>query len=169
MPPATDVLARRASATVAPARRAPAPRPTRTAPLRVVEAAPRPLRRARRRLTRFGALLVVTASLLAVVFGHAMLAQEQIKLSSAQASLGAEQAVHRQVMLAVAKAETPSRIVAAAESLHMVQPSHVQQLPWVPLATPTTTAPAAQRATTSATSPTARSNAAGPAQAAATR
>jgi len=114
------------------------------------------VRRARRRLARSGAVLLVTGSLLAVVFGHAMLAQEQIKLSSAQAGLAAEQAVHRQVLLAVAKAETPSRIVAVAESLHMVQPAHVQQLPWVPLTTPTT-------------SPPAPSNAAGPAQAAATR
>jgi hypothetical protein len=146
MPPATGVLARRATAT-APARQAPAPRPARQAPLRVVGAAPR---RARQRLLRFSALLLLTGSLLGVVFGHAMLAQEQIKLSGAQARLSAEQALHRQLLLSVAQAETPSRIVAAAERLHMVQPAHIVQLPSVPLTTPTTTVPPATH--TSATS-----------------
>jgi hypothetical protein len=144
MPPATGVLARRATA---PARQAPAPRPARQAPLRVVGAAPR---RARQRLLRFSALLLLTGSLLGVVFGHAMLAQEQIKLSGAQARLSAEQALHRQLLLSVAQAETPSRIVAAAERLHMVQPAHIVQLPSVPLTTPTTTVPPATH--TSATS-----------------
>ena len=105
MPPATGVLARRVTAS-APARQAPAPRPARQPPLRVVGAAPR---RARQRLLRFSALLLLTGSLLGVVFGHAMLAQEQIKLSGAQARLSAEQALHRQLLLAVAQAETPSR------------------------------------------------------------
>ena len=136
MPPATGVLAR--GAAPAPVRQAPAPRQGRQPPLRVVGAAPR---RARQRLLRAGALLLLTASLLGVVFGHAMLAQEQIKLSAAQASLSAEQAVHRQLLLAVAKAETPSRMVAAAERLHMVPPPHITQLPSVPLTTPTTTVP----------------------------
>jgi hypothetical protein len=52
--------------------------------------------------------------------------------------------------LSVAQAETPSRIVAAAERLHMVQPPHIVQLPSVPLTTPTTTVPPATH--TSATS-----------------
>jgi hypothetical protein len=159
MPPAIGVLARRAGAP-APARQAPAPRPARQAPLRVVGSAPR---RARRRLLRLGALLLLTASLLAVVFGHAMLAQEQIKLSTAQSTLSAAQALHRQLLLSVAEAETPSRIVAAAEALHMVQPTHVQQLPSVPLSTPTTTAPA------TTADPTAPANAGGRTTAAATR
>ena len=68
-------------------------------------------------------------------------------------------------MLAVAEAETPSRIVAAAEALHMVQPAHVVQLPWVPLAPPTTTV--APATTTTKKGSTAHSHAAGSAPAAA--
>jgi hypothetical protein len=163
VPSSTGVLARRASV-AAPARRAPAPRPAPRAPLRVVDAAPR---RARRRLLRLFALLLLTGSLLTVVFGHAMLAQDQISLSGAQAKLSAEQGVHRQLVLAVAEAETPSRIVTAAEALHMVQPAHVEQLPWVPLSPPATTA--APPTTTTKAGSSARSHAAGPATAAAGR
>jgi hypothetical protein len=160
----SGVLVRRA-AEAASVRAAPAPRQPRPAPLRVVESAPR---RARRRLLRLGALLLLMASLLTVVIGHAMLAQEQIKLSNAQANLSAEQSVHRQLLLSVAGAETPSRIVAAAEALHMVQPSHIVQLPSVPLSTPSTTVPTA--AGPPAGSPrdrTTPSDAAGPTRAAA--
>jgi len=162
MATATGVLARRATTAAAPARRAPAPRPAPRAPLRVVDAAPR---RARRRLLRLSALLLLTASLLTVVFGHAMLAQDQIGLSGAQAKLSAEQGVHRQLVLSVAKAETPSRIVAAAEALHMVQPTRVEQLPFVPLSPPTTTVPVVTVAQKKGS--TQRPDAAGPATAAA--
>jgi hypothetical protein len=97
-----------------------------------------------------------------------MLAQEQIRLTNAQAQLSAEQAVHRQVLAAVAGAETPSRIVAAAEALHMVAPSNVQQLPWVPL-TPTAPTTTGARPTVGTGSTPSATSASGSASAAATR
>jgi hypothetical protein len=109
--------------------------------------------------------LLLTASLLTVVFGHAMLAQDQISLSGAQAKLSVEQGLHRQLVLSVAEAETPSRIVAAAEALHMVQPTHVMQLASVPLSPPATTV--APVTTTHKKRSTGRPDAAGPATAAA--
>ncbi len=65
-----------------------------------------------------------------------MLATGQVRLSTLQAQLSAEQAAHREKQLAVAQLETPSRIVQQAEqALHMVQPNQVTQLPSVDLGT----------------------------------
>jgi hypothetical protein len=164
MATAAPLLSRRGGA-VARVDRAPAYQPEPRAPLRVVESTPR---RRRQRILRAAGLLVLLSSLLAVVFGHAMLAQEQIRLTNAQAQLSAEQAVHHQVLAAVAGAETPSRIVAAAEALHMVAPSTVQQLPWVPL-TPTAPATTGAGPTGGAGSASSPTSASGSASAAATR
>jgi len=91
----------------------------------------------RRRTTTFVALVLVVGSLLAVVLGHAMLAQSQVRLSDVQAQLAAEQTVHRQDVLALAQLETPSRIAADARTqLHMITPAQVDQVPSVPLSTP---------------------------------
>jgi hypothetical protein len=110
---------------------------------------------------------LVVMSLLAVVLGHAVLAQGQLHLSSLQAQLAAEQAKHRRQLLAVTQLETPSRIVSQAEQqLHMVPPQQVTQLPSVPLDTPvsasSTTVPgnaATTPSTTSAPTPPSHTNA----------
>jgi hypothetical protein len=105
---------------------------------------------------------LVVGSLLAVVIGHAMLAEGQVRLSAVQSSLSAAQAANRQETLAVAELETPARIVGEAkEQLHMVQPSHVDQLPYVPLSTPRptpTVSPAPTAATAAASSSSITSN-----------
>jgi len=91
----------------------------------------------RRRTSTFVALVLVVGSLLAVVLGHAMLAQSQVRLSDVQAQLAAEQTVHRQDVLALAQLETPSRIAANARTqLHMITPTQVDQVPSVSLSTP---------------------------------
>jgi len=84
-------------------------------------------------------VIAVLASLLAVVIGHAMLAQDQVRISSAQAALSAEQNLHRQEVLSVARLETPSRISAEAQNQFHLAPDHVSQLPSVPLSTPLAT------------------------------
>jgi hypothetical protein len=82
-------------------------------------------------------LVLVVGSLLAVVLGHAMLAQTQVRLSDVQSALAAEQTAHRQDVLALAQLETPSRIAAEAQlQLHMVTPARVVQVPSVSLTTP---------------------------------
>ena len=104
-------------------------------------------------------VVVVIGSLLAVVLGHAMEAQTQVRLSADQAALSAEQTTHREDVLALAQLETPSRIAAEAQSqLHMVTPSQVVQVPSVSLTTPLPTpkvAPAPSGTTTAPTAPTA--------------
>ncbi len=97
---------------------------------------------------------MVVAALLAVVVGQALLANGQVRLAALQHELTLEQSAHRASELAVAKLETPTRIVADATSqLHMVAAS-VVELPYVslsvPLPTPKVTpAPAPPPPTTS--------------------
>ena len=107
------------------------------------------------------AIGLLVASLLAVVLAHALLAQQQVRLSAAQAKLTSEQTQHRQDELIVAQLETPSRIVAAAEQqLHMVRVEQITQLPYVSLSTPVppphvlpdATPPTAPASTTSSSS-----------------
>jgi hypothetical protein len=129
--------------------------PARRPPLAVVE---RRRRVRRRRVVPFVAGALVACSLLLVVAGHSELAQGQVRLSSEQAQLTAAQTVHREDLLSVANLEDPSRIVSDAENtLHMVAPAQVTQLPHVSLGSPvpaptvtttTTSAPTASTATT---------------------
>jgi hypothetical protein len=115
-------------ATRATSPRVPAKRPS----LRVLDA-----RRPRRgRLLRVLSVSLVAGSLLAVVVGHSMLAQGQVRLTSTQVQMTTEQAVHRQLLAAVAAAEDPAQIIAEAKKLNLVPPSYVKQLPAVPLNTP---------------------------------
>lgn len=84
-----------------------------------------------------------------MVVAHSMLAEGQVRLSAAQDQVSAEQAVHRQLLASVAKAENPAQIIAEAQHLNLVTPSSVTQLPAVPLNTPI-----GQAATTATTTPT---------------
>jgi hypothetical protein len=114
--------------------RSPAGGAARPAPRRL--RAVRPARHARS-YAGFLAAAILVAALLAVVVGHSILAQGEVRLSSLQSQLAAAQTQHRQSALQVAQLETPARIVQSAESQgHMVQPAQVVQLPWVPLDKP---------------------------------
>ena len=133
MTPAQSAAARRNVDPVV-RRSRPAPVIEPATPLTVVGA---PVRTRRRRGTELAALAVITLSLLAVVLGHSMLAEGQVRLSGLQSELATAQARNQQLALSVAQLETPARIVAQAEqTLHMVVPPAVQQLPSVPLTTP---------------------------------
>ncbi len=113
---------------------APAPAPQARPPLRVVQPAPR---RRRIRAARLLACSLVVGSLLSVVLGHSLLAQDQVRLTRLQNRLSTEQILHRQESLRDAGLETPSRITTqAAGELHMVPPGGVRQLPSVPLNVP---------------------------------
>lgn len=103
--------------------------------LRLVE---RPVRR-RRRLARKLAALAVVTSLVTVVIAHAVVAEEQVRLSIAETQLTAEQSAHRQDVLDLAQRETPGRVVSQAEALHLAAPSRIVQLPYVPLNVPLAT------------------------------
>ncbi len=102
-------------------------------------------------------VLMVVGSLLTVVVGQAMLANGQVRMSTIQHELSLEQAANRQNEIAVQELEMPSRIVAAAQDLlHMVHPSTVTELPYVPLTTPLptpTVTPAPASTVTSSTTP----------------
>lgn len=117
----------RASAPKRAPERSSAPRPS----LKVVDRRDR-----RRRLPQMMAIAVLMVSLVAVVVGHDLLAQGQLRLGSINTALTQEQAVHSATVLRVAALETPSRISAEASTLHLTQPAQVLQLPTVSLTTP---------------------------------
>jgi len=130
----------------------------RRASLQVV--ARRTSRLARPKLLPIVAACIVAASLFAVVIGHALLAQDQVRLAAVQSAVTAAQATQRREVASVANLENPSRIVAKAEqTLHMVTPSTVEQLPHVtlhkalpsPNVAPATTGTAATTGTTATT------------------
>jgi cell division protein FtsL len=119
----------------------------------------------RGRMIEIVALVLVVGSLMAVVIGQAVLANDQVQMSALQHELSLEQSTHRQAELHVADLMTPQRIVGDATKAGMVHPPQVIELPYVPLnapiATPnvtpapaptttTTTAPATTTSTTSA-------------------
>jgi hypothetical protein len=79
---------------------------------------------------------MVVAALLAVVVGQALLANGQVKLSALQHALTVEQGSHSLAEAAVAKLETPTRIVAAATRGGLVAESNVIELPYVSLSVP---------------------------------
>ena len=103
------------------------------------------------------ALALVVGSLLAVVIGQAVLANDQVQISALQHELSLEQSTHRQAELQVANLETPRRIVGDATKAGMVHPAQVIELPYVPLnvpiATPNVTAAPAPTTTTTTTTP----------------
>ena len=100
------------------------------------------------------ALVLVVGSLLAVVIGQAVLANDQVQMSALQHELSLEQSTHRQAELQVANLETPQRIVGDATKAGMVHPAQVIELPYVslnaPIATPNVTAAPAPTTTTTA-------------------
>jgi cell division protein FtsL len=147
-----------ASTATAPSRRqgaSHATRPRRPS-LRVVRSrSGKPTQRGR--MIEIVALVLVVASLLAVVIGQAVLANDQVQMSALQHELSLEQSTHRQAELQVATLETPQRIVGDATKAGMVRPPVVTELPYVPLNTPIATpnVTAAPAPTTTTTAPTA--------------
>jgi hypothetical protein len=104
-------------------------------PLRVV-----PRRRpdgARSRFVTYLPAIMVVLALLVVVVGQAVLANGQVRMTGLAQQLQATQARHSEQVESVAKLEIPSRIVGdATANGKMTRPSHVLQLPYVPLTTP---------------------------------
>jgi cell division protein FtsL len=153
MAPSTNTAARRvASSRVAGD---PARHPSRRPPLRVV-----PSRRragVRSRVVRYLPAIMVVLALLVVVVGQAILADGQVRMTGLEQQLQAAEAQHSAQEQKVSNLETPSRIVSdATANGKMTRPSHVTQLPYVPLniplATPTVT-PAPGSAVTTTTTP----------------
>jgi len=127
----------------------PAERPDHQPDLRVVDPRPRRRRRPRRHVTGVLCAILLTGSLMAVVIGHSVLAERQIRLTGLQSSLAAAQATERSRELSVAELETPARIVAEAENQdHMVPATQVPQVPSVPLDHPERTPNVAGSSTT---------------------
>ncbi len=76
----------------------------------------------------------MSLSLLLVVIGHAELAQGQVRLAGLQTQITAARLLHQREVLTLANLENPTRILRVAEdTLHMVRPTQVRQLPHVPL------------------------------------
>lgn len=105
-------------------------------------------RRRRGRWTRALAGGLVAGSLLAVVVAHSLLAEDEVRLTTAQQQVATEQAVHRQLLASVAAAENPARIIAEAARLNLVTPSSVTQLPSVSLTVPIASSTAADAPST---------------------
>ena len=119
----------------APARpSAPAPQRARRARLKVVTQ--RRTRRAPRPVAKILAVALLCGSLLAIVVGHSMLAQGQLRMGHISSELAQEQAINRVTVLNVAALETPARISQVAGTLNLVQPSQILQLPSVSLSQP---------------------------------
>jgi hypothetical protein len=101
--------------------------PERTRHLRVVE----PGERTRRRLTPYGGL-VLTAVVFVIMAGlagaHTLIAQGQLRLDELDAKVRTEQARYQRLRQDVAAAESPERIVAAAEAQGMVTPEDLVYL-----------------------------------------
>jgi cell division protein FtsL len=110
--------------------RAPAPPKRRRARLRVVQ---RSRSFAAGRIPEIVAISILVVSLFAIVIGHTMLAQGQLRLGSLNDQLSKEQSIHSATVLQVAALETSARISSEAGSLHLVQPTQILQLPSVPL------------------------------------
>jgi hypothetical protein len=145
------------SAARAPSRRHGAQQTTRSRlpSLRLVRARNgKPTRKGR--VIEIVALVLVVGSLLAVVIGQAVLANDQVQMSALQQQLSLEQSTHRQAEVRVAGLETPQRIVGDATKAGMVHPAQVIELPYVSLkvaiATPNVT-PAPPATTTTTTAP----------------
>jgi hypothetical protein len=107
---------------------------------------------------------MVVVALLVVVAGQALLANGQVRMTGLVQQLQVAQADHSQQEESVSTLETPSRIVRyATDTEHMIHPSDVTQLPYVPLnvplATPSVTPAPAAPASTAAASSTRATNA----------
>ncbi len=134
MAPGSPAAARRSD--VRALRRAPdAERPA----LRVLERRRRRRRRAAPRIVRpelwIGGALVV-GSLFAVVVGDAVVAQGQIRMTNTQQAIAAATATEKSKQVAVAGMAAPPVLVREAESLGLVAPSSIVDLPTVPLNVP---------------------------------
>ncbi len=128
-----EAAARRARSTPAPSRR---PRP---APLRAL---PRPARRAsllRRRAMVLSSVALVVASLVTVVVAHAIVDQQQLRLSALRSQIAGAEAVHASEQLKVAELEAPAAVVKAAAAEHAGASAPALQVPSVPLGHPLTT------------------------------
>ena len=135
MTPTATATARRAPATSP----RPAPPGPRRPPLRVVEPARRGLpagARAVHRSTMWVSVLLVVASLLAVVVGDAMVADGQVRMAANQTALSAATQTQKSLQVTVAQKAAPPVVVAQAESHGLVAPSTVVDLPQVPLNVP---------------------------------
>ena len=90
-----------------------------------------PAERVRRRLTpATGVVLtaLVFVTLFAVAISQTLLVQGQIRLDALDSQLSTEQARYQELRKDVAEAESPARVVAAAEALGMVTPEDLVYL-----------------------------------------
>jgi hypothetical protein len=164
MAPPSSAAARRAVAPDSRRGTAPDPRPSpRRPPLRILSPATRTQRRRGNRMLMLVSAVLVVGSLMAVVIGDDIVAQDQVSLSSAQQQVTALTNTHRELQIAVSVQQAPQAVVKTAEGqLGMVPPGQITDLPEVSLATPLPvpqTAPNPAPATPAASStPNASSN-----------
>ena len=153
------------------ARRAAAPQPrpsVRRPPLRVFQ--PEPRRRTRRGRSRSApvwlAVALIVGSLLAVVVGDTLVAQDQVRLARLQSAIGSAQAAQKSMQTEVAQLAAPDRVVQQGIALGLTAPAQVVNLPEVPLnvalpvpdttpvGAPATTTPTRAPSTPATTTPT---------------
>ena len=114
--------------------------PSKRPPLRVVPHRRRRPDGARSRIVTYLPAIMVVVALLVVVVGQAILANGQVRMTGLDQQLQVAQARHSAQEESVSKLETPARIVGDATAKgKMTRPSHVTQLPYVPLNIPIAT------------------------------
>jgi hypothetical protein len=138
MAPPSSAAARRAVAADSRRGTAPDPRPSsRRPPLRVLSPATRTPRRGGNRVLMLVSAVLVVGSLMAVVIGDDIIAQDQVRLTSAQQQVATLTNTHRELQIAVSVQQAPQAVVKTAEGqLGMVPPGQITDLPEVSLATP---------------------------------
>jgi len=79
------------------------------------------------------AVALVVGSLLLVVVGDTLVAQDQVRLAKLQASIGSAQAAQKSMQTEVAQLAAPDRVVQQGIALGLTAPAQVVNLPEVPL------------------------------------
>ncbi|HXA31627.1 MAG TPA: hypothetical protein VNV87_05170 [Acidimicrobiales bacterium] len=162
MAPDSSSAAARGAALIEPRRGSAAPdsrSAPRRPPLRILGPATRSkVRRGNRMLVLLSALLVI-GSLMAVVVADDVVAQDQVRLSTAQRQVTTLTNTHRELQVQVSVQQAPQAVVKTAEGqLGMVPAGQITDLPEVSLSTPlpvpqTAPIPAPATPTTAAAAP----------------
>ncbi|MGA2838416.1 MAG: hypothetical protein ABSF84_17670 [Acidimicrobiales bacterium] len=99
------------------------------------------------------AVVLVVASLLVVVVGDALVAQDQIRLTDVQTQISTDQATQKSMQTEVSALAAPDKIVAQGLADGLTESRSVVDLPYVPLDVPLPVPQTGAASTTTARAP----------------